>query len=330
MLLLVRIAAFLLLVAHRCSSFSFSFPPPPPQQHPEVAAIHDVATVEKQKALDFQTGRFQLSPSFLLSASSGLEPPAVQTQSQQMNDAMVIKTMRGTQWRVNEDRVINDRLSFGPSSATFFGKNSPRYCKSVVTFGGFSGVDNKGTVGVEYFCDKAGGGGTGTTTAVTTKTAKGRWVSKPSRLARGSVQLSARWKVKCPEEGGKSIIYKGFIDADKIIGRNGKSVNAEMVGVILTGEDVNREKVIGKFTADFVRQLSEAEEREIANNLGGGAVPTMEIVSVATNDKSSPPTDESIAKSENSGGDRSPTGVAPILEESDNAIERLPIALSPQ
>jgi hypothetical protein len=265
-LLFVITAIQLLHVTHRCSGFSLISIPAPPQQPPDVAAIvrhaktNDVAlrhTLASGPWID-------TSPSFFLSA---LDPPVVQTQSQQMNDAMVIKTMKGTQWRVIEDRV---------SSSKFFGSQSPRFCKSLVTFGGFSGVDNKGTVGVEYFCGN--GNSDAEIAEAPKKIAKGRWVTKPSRLARGSVQLSARWKVRCPEEGGKSVIYKGFIDADKIIGRNGKSVNAEMVGVILTGEEVNQEKVIGKFTADFVRQLSEEEEREIANNTAGGNTPTIESI----------------------------------------------------
>jgi len=180
-----------------------------------------------------------------------------------MNDAMVIKTMRGTQWRVIEDR----------SSPSFYGKDSSiKRCKSFATFGGFASDANKGTVDVEYICPSKSStsssvgtvtGVAATTTAATTTTAQsfttsGRWVTKPSRLARGSVQLSARWKVKLPEDG-KIIIYKGFIDADKIVGRGGKSVSAEMSGVILTGEEVNKEIVIGKFRADLIRQLDMEE-----------------------------------------------------------------------
>eukprot|EP00536_Pseudo-nitzschia_multiseries_P003484 jgi/Psemu1/301987/fgenesh1_kg.54_\ len=55
-----------------------------------------------------------------------------------------------------------------------------------------------------------------------------------------------------------------------MIGRAGKSVTAEMVGVMLTGEEVNKEKVIGKFTADFVRQLTDDEVDAI--KIGGGAI----------------------------------------------------------
>jgi len=167
-------------------------------------------------------------------------------------------------------RVIEEQRS--PS---YFGKDSPRTCRSLATFSGFVSDTNKGTVTVEYMCSGGGGdddGGAGgddggTATAPRSRSSSGRWITKPSRLARGSIQLSPRWKVKLPKEmssttgttgetpTAKTVIYKGFIDAEQMIGRAGKSVSAEMVGVVLTGEEVNKEKVVGRFTADFVRQL---------------------------------------------------------------------------
>ena len=185
-----------------------------------------------------------------LSLERNNSPLQVQTQSQQMNDAMVIKTMRGTQWRVIEQRSL---------ASSSFGTRPPLSCKSLATFSGFVSEANKGTVDVEYVCvnDNAG---------AAPNSVSGRWVTKPSRLARGSVQLSARWKVRVP--GGGKIIYKGFIDAEKIIGKAGKPVSAQMTGDILTGEEVNKEKVIGKFTADFVRQLD--DEEQDALKIGGG------------------------------------------------------------
>ena len=257
-LVVVAIFIIALCVTQHCTSLSLS-PLPPPQHRSDAVGIvvqqsNDPSAATALIQQSNFAGAFRTSPSFLLSAST---VPEVQTQSQQMNDAMVIKTMKGTQWRVVEDRLISDA-----ASNFFGGKEYTRYCKSLATFGGFTGVDNKGTVGVEYFCGSQNVDES-SDSATKTFTSKGRWVTKPSRLARGSVQLSARWKVRLPDGGG-TVIYKGFIDADKIIGRKGKSINAEMVGVILTGEEVNKEKVIGKFTADFVRQLSEEEESEIA------------------------------------------------------------------
>ena len=206
---------------------------------------------------------------------------SVQTQAQQMRDAMVLKTMRGTQWRVIEEQ----------RSPSYFGKDSPRTCKSLATFSGFVSDTNKGTVTVEYMCGNGSNDGNSddtdgsTTAAPKSRSSSGRWVTKPSRLARGSIQLSPRWKVKLPRDMSssitstsettttttttKTVIYKGFIDAEKMIGRSGKSVSAEMVGVILTGEEVNKEKVIGRFTADFVRQLDPEEIDAI--KIGGGS-----------------------------------------------------------
>lgn len=95
----------------------------------------------------------------------------------------------------------------------------------------------------------------------------GRWVTKPSDIKRGSIQLSARWKVRLPEG---VFIYKGFIEASKIMGRDGSPYDADMVGVILTGEDVNREKLVGKFRGDFVKMLDDAEAEFVTRDGGGG------------------------------------------------------------
>lgn len=248
--MLSALVVIFLCLTYRCQSLSL-FPPPPPQQ--PAAQIQRQYNDQITTTKKFDSLRIQGS-TMVLSAIERNDQLIVQTQSQQMSDAMVIKTMRGTQWRVIEDR----------SSPSSFGKGLPRTkCKSLATFSGFASDANKGTVNVEYMCPTGSPTGSSTATETTSSTAptfttSGRWVTKPSRLARGSVQLSARWKVKLPDGGG-IIIYKGFINADKIIGKSGKSVSAEMVGVILTGEEVNKETVIGKFTADLVRQLDKDE-----------------------------------------------------------------------
>lgn len=90
----------------------------------------------------------------------------------------------------------------------------------------------------------------------------GRWITKPSEIRRGAVQLSARWKVKLP--AGR-FIYKGFIQAGSTIGKNG-AISAEMTGVILTGEEVGKERVVGKFRADLVQQQMDSSFEE--ENIG--------------------------------------------------------------
>jgi len=231
--------------------------------------------------------------SVLLSSASSLH---VQSQSQQMNDAMVISTMRGTEWRILEERDLsNKNNNAGP---IIFGKNSPKQCKSIATFSGFVSDTNKGTVTVKYLCggDKNGRSNDddtnvsdtiATPTNASSLSTNGRWVTKPSRISRGSIQLSARWKVKLPttdaavnndgagsgkgsSQGGGTIIYKGNIEASKMIGRNGKSVEAEITGLILTGAKVNEEKVIGKFTGDFIRKLPDEEVDAI--KISGGMI----------------------------------------------------------
>eukprot|EP00593_Proboscia_inermis_P005158 CAMPEP_0171307954 /NCGR_PEP_ID=MMETSP0816-20121228/18030_1 /TAXON_ID=420281 /ORGANISM="Proboscia inermis, Strain CCAP1064/1" /LENGTH=51 /DNA_ID=CAMNT_0011790493 /DNA_START=1 /DNA_END=153 /DNA_ORIENTATION=- len=45
-----------------------------------------------------------------------------------------------------------------------------------------------------------------------------------------------------------------------------------MVGIILTGDEVNKEKMIGRFSADFVRELSADEQDEKIGISGGGPI----------------------------------------------------------
>eukprot|EP00553_Chaetoceros_curvisetus_P000243 CAMPEP_0204629652 /NCGR_PEP_ID=MMETSP0717-20131115/18614_1 /ASSEMBLY_ACC=CAM_ASM_000666 /TAXON_ID=230516 /ORGANISM="Chaetoceros curvisetus" /LENGTH=191 /DNA_ID=CAMNT_0051646639 /DNA_START=398 /DNA_END=970 /DNA_ORIENTATION=- len=190
--------------------------------------------------------------------------------------------MRGTEWRVLEQRYLSN-------SNASFGEGSPKMCKSIATFSGFASDANKGTVAVNYepSCGSSSASSGSSSTSPTTKTtSNGRWVTKPSRIAKGSIQLSARWKVKLPTSndgggGGSNIIYKGFIDAEPMIGKNGKSVSATMTGLLVTGDEVGKEKVIGKFTADFIRQL-DVEEVDAIKISGG------EIYNVEKNSNNGP------------------------------------------
>lgn len=170
----------------------------------------------------------QISDHFLLlSLNNQLE---VRSQGQQMRDAMVLKTMRGTEWRIVEER--------GPAMG------STRQCTATGIFSGFVDEPNKGTMNYKssQSCDA--------------EQSFGRWVTKPSEIRRGAVQLSARWKVKLP---AGQFIYKGFIQADgSTLGMNG-AVSAEMTGQILTGEEVGKEKVVGRFRADLIRQFDSTD-----------------------------------------------------------------------
>ena len=106
---------------------------------------------------------------FLLSESSqGL--PSPRTQSQQMSDAMALKTLQGTKWR----------LWFDLAGQT------PRQQPVILVFQGFDGQPNRGIV-------QLSSASTGVSTT-------GRWLSKPSEIRRGTVQLSARWKARLPRK----------------------------------------------------------------------------------------------------------------------------------
>ena len=65
-----------------------------------------------------------MSSSSLLLGAMDSQPVQVQTQSEQMRDAMVLKAMTGTEWRVFEDR-----------SSAMGGKQQD--CASTVVFRGF-------------------------------------------------------------------------------------------------------------------------------------------------------------------------------------------------
>jgi hypothetical protein len=159
-----------------------------------------------------------------------------------MRNAMPLKTMRGTQWRILEDRK-------GAMSLV----HQPRQCTSTAIFRGFEQDANKGIMKFDSSC-------AGEDSSFSTLSS-GRWITKPSEIRQGAVQLSARWKVKLP--AGR-FIYKGFIQAGSTIGKNG-AISATMTGVILTGEEVGKESVVGKFRADLVQQQmhSSFEEEKI-------------------------------------------------------------------
>jgi len=185
----------------------------------------------------------------------------VRTQSQQMNDAMVLKTMRGTQWRIIEERSV-------VGAPTTKQQPPPQLCRSLATFRGFETEDNKGVVNIDVQCSKATKDGF-SSNSNESSSSRGRWVTKPSNIKKGSIQLSARWKVRLPEG---VFIYKGFIEASKIMGKDGSPYDADMVGVILTGEDVNKEKVVGKFRGDFVKMLDDTEADFVTPGGGNGGI----------------------------------------------------------
>ena len=179
---------------------------------------------------------WNIDSSFSLSVvSSGLE---AQTQYQQMGDVMVLKTLQGTRWRILRTPADKSTL------------DKKTLCPSIATFSGFADEPNKGIVQVTVMSDSTSPScGTDSSGATTTMT--GRWLTKPSEIRRGAVQLSATWKIG-------STIYKGFIQAKKTYGRSGV-LEAEMVGTILD----SNEKVIGKFQADLIEIVEASNEQSI-------------------------------------------------------------------
>ncbi|CAB9498152.1 expressed unknown protein [Seminavis robusta] len=166
-------------------------------------------------------------PSILTADDTSVSLLSPQTQSRQMSDAMVLKTLQGTKWR----------LTAAPTDSN--NKSIPNVCQQqYLIFQGFSDQPNKGIV--QCTC----GGTTDTTTTAST----GRWLSKPSEIRKGAVQLSARWKVKLAT-AQTAVIFKGFIRADPTLSSGGGTVAAEMKGFILS---VEPEQTLGKFRADLV------------------------------------------------------------------------------
>jgi hypothetical protein len=161
---------------------------------------------------------------FLLAESS---LPSPRTQGQQMSDAMALKTLQGTKWRLFLD-LANSKLQ-QPQSLTLI-------------FQGFANQPNKGIVQL-------------TNGVNNDPPTTGRWLSKPSEIRRGTVQLSARWKIKVT--GDKSYIFKGFIRAVPTLSTGGTTVEAEMVGTLLS---VDTEETVGKFRADLIASNIPDEE----------------------------------------------------------------------
>mmetsp|Transcript_1416 Transcript_1416/g.3055 ORF Transcript_1416/g.3055 Transcript_1416/m.3055 type:complete len:262 (-) Transcript_1416:14-799(-) len=160
----------------------------------------------------------------------------IRSQGEQLRDSIPLATVRG-RWRIRENR--GPLMSVG-------GKG--RICSSTVIFRGFVGDPNKGVVDYESTeCGESSGG---------------RWITKPTTRVR---QLSARWKLKLP--AGR-FIYRGFIEAGSAVGRNG-SVSAEMIGDILTGDNVGKEKKVGTFRADLMRSF---DSTDVMIGEGSGAV----------------------------------------------------------
>lgn len=94
------------------------------------------------------------SNTMLLLLSLSLPPPLmVNTQSQKTNDAMVLKTLTGTQWRIiKEQRYDNNKMYY-----------------STATFDNFTTQDNKGTISITFLpCNND------TTSSATTTTLSGR------------------------------------------------------------------------------------------------------------------------------------------------------------
>mmetsp|Transcript_7568 Transcript_7568/g.8262 ORF Transcript_7568/g.8262 Transcript_7568/m.8262 type:complete len:180 (+) Transcript_7568:3-542(+) len=162
---------------------------------------------------------------------------------------MPLSTIRG-QWRIRENR--------GPLMSPDTKKS--RICTATIIFRGFIDEPNKGIA--EYTskdCDVLpvvqGNDSVQSTSSMPSQTITGRWITKTTNRV---VQLSARWKLRLPSTGGQRYIYKGFIDAGFTIGTNG-AVSAEMAGDILTGEEVGKEKVVGTFRADLIKQFDSSD-----------------------------------------------------------------------
>ena len=162
-----------------------------------------------------------------LCLSSGGPPSNLETKTQfeQMSDAIALKSVQGTRWRILPTAISKSDI----------------ICPSVASFTGFADEPNKGVVKVTQPIATSG-------SICTTETTKsGRWVTKPYRW----VQLSVRWKVG-------PLIYKGFIQAKKTYGTSGLMVEAEMVGDIL--DSSRNDKVIGKFQADLLPKIEGTDE----------------------------------------------------------------------
>ena len=182
------------------------------------AKIAMVPKVTTKISTGFPQPPVLLDRHFLLAKSQvSSSLPTPRTQSQQMSDASALRSLQGTKWRLFLE---------GPDQI----KTSPL----ILIFQGFAEQPNKGVVQLS--------------STESTQATTGRWISKPSEIRKGAVQLSARWKAKVPGESS-AYIFKGFIRAATTYSAGGSNVDAQMMGTILAAET---EELVGKFHADLI------------------------------------------------------------------------------
>mmetsp|Transcript_26606 Transcript_26606/g.37475 ORF Transcript_26606/g.37475 Transcript_26606/m.37475 type:complete len:283 (+) Transcript_26606:243-1091(+) len=261
------LSTLLMLLQVLCIIFSYAsgyhVPTPPPaiRQSSNNERIRDgTSTMMVPKTPFLSMPSSSLSASLLL-ANSELSPD-IRSQGEQIAAAMPLPTIRG-QWRIRENR--------GPLMSP--DTNKSRICTATIIFRGFIDEPNKGIA--EYIskdCDVRGEelSESSSSSPPHQKTITGRWITKTTNRV---VQLSARWKLRLPSTGGQRYIYKGFIDAGFTIGTNG-AVSAEMTGDILTGEEVGKEKVVGTFRADLIKQFDSSDVKIGESNGAISLTPT--------------------------------------------------------
>ena len=249
-----KVVVAIIVMVHFCEA-CFQHVPTAADNHMQQTSA--VIQQQQERRLDHMVHLLSHAPSpylddsyLLLSAIESnpiLEQLEPQFQGEQMRNAMVLKTMQNTQWRLLEDRKPVMSL-----------KHLPRQCRSSVEFRGFADQPNKGKIRYvleSLDCQDSGVNLDLLSSPASSLSYTGNWVSKPSEIRQGSVQLSARWKVKLPSG---TFIYKGFLQTSSTRGRGGL-VTSEMQGLILTGEELNNEVVVGRFRGDLVRMLPEPQ-----------------------------------------------------------------------
>lgn len=247
-MILSLLRSYLVVDALASSAAAFAPPQQAPLIHPAAtASLHHGSRVRYAVTIS-KPPPTNAYPTLAISDANLAGLPELRSQDQQIRAALPLGgTVRGTKWRVREERgpaFGGDRS--GKSKATTF-------CTSTVVFQGVAGDSNRGTV--EYYPGTCQTDVEAEENGSSSKYGKSkglRWVSKTTRV----IQLTARWKVRLMPEG-KKFIYKGYIDGGRrrqIEGKSGQN-NLEMTGTILMGEDDSANFPVGKFTADLIEKI---------------------------------------------------------------------------
>lgn len=172
-------------------------------------------------------------------------PPEIQTYSQQLGDAILVKSMRGV-WRIRE-----------------YGPDGTLTASGTLTFRGADSSPDKGQV---VYTGEASSG-------------RGPWILKPDGFGRsptgkgGIIEQKALWKLRRGAQG--TLVYAGRVSVSNFVGDRPDAVVRGPVVQLINGgiPKGDTEKTVGRFEAELLRFLIAGEELAAADSAAAGGAP---------------------------------------------------------